>query len=62
MFELTTYWFPVGVLTTTPQSQLRVGQDLFDFSDLTWAHQLTYQSTHSILFKDSLPLNTSELI
>ena len=23
------------------------GQDLFDFSDLTWAHPLTHQSTHS---------------
>ena len=24
----------------------RLGQDLFDFSDLTWAHPLTHPSTH----------------
>ena len=24
----------------------QLGQDLFDFSDLTWAHQLSHPSTH----------------
>ena len=27
----------------------RLGQDLFDFSDLTWGHPLTHLSTHRYL-------------
>ena len=39
----------------------RIGQDLFDFSDLTWGHPLTHSSTHRYLQTKSNYINKFKL-
>ena len=39
----------------------RIGQDLFDFSDLTWGHPLTHSPTHSYLQTKSNYINKFKL-
>ena len=39
----------------------RIGQDLFDFSDLTWGHPLTHSSTHRYLQTKSNYINNFKL-
>ena len=39
----------------------QIGQDLFDFSDLTWGHPLTHSSTHRYLQTKSNYINEFKL-